>query len=337
MNEDRDTTDIQKSDNPTDVKWLEDSHQRQKLTISNDYLQTIYKRLSLLTALIPSLGLIVAIGLIWRFGISPIEVGLLVSMYALTILGVEVGFHRHFAHRAFQTTTAVRVILAILGAMAAQGGVTFWVAHHRRHHQYTDLPGDPHSPHLHGDGIRGRLWGLWHSHMGWTLDGQITNSMLFAKDLLRDPVIAKVNQLQQYWVILGLVIPTVIGGVLSRTWIGALQGLIWGGLVRVFLGHHFIQSINSICHVYGGRLFDTDNYSTNNLWLAIPTWGQSWHNNHHAFPNSAIVGLKWWQIDIGAWVIRALEFVGLVWDVKMPKAETIEAKIAAKKSTEFIL
>lgn len=337
MNEDIDITEIINSDSAKEVKLLEDFRQSQKLTLANDYLQNIYKRLSLLTVLIPFFGSVVAIGLLWRFGISPVEVGLLISMYALTILGIEVGFHRHFAHHAFQTTTPIRVILAILGAMAAQGGVTFWVAHHRRHHQYTDLPGDPHSPHLNGDGIRGRLIGLWHSHMGWILAGEITNSLIFAKDLLRDPVIAKVNRLQQVWVILGLVIPAVLGGILSGTWLGAFQGFIWGGLVRVFLGHHFIQSINSICHVYGGRLFDTDNYSTNNLWLAIPTWGQSWHNNHHAFPNSAIIGLKWWQIDLGAWVIRTLEFLGLAWNVKAPKEEMIEAKIKATKATEFIL
>lgn len=332
MNEERDITDV-KLDSTTDGKLPENSPPRQKITIASDYLQTIYRQLAFVTVLIPFLGSVVAIGLLWRFGITPVEVGLLVTMYALSILGIEVGFHRLFSHHAFQTTTAVRVILAILGSMAAQGGVTFWVAHHRRHHQYTDLPGDPHSPHLHGDGIRSRLRGLWHAHVGWTLDGEVSNSMLFAKELLRDPVIAKVNQLQQVWVILGLVIPAVIGGIVSWTWMGALQGFLWGGLVRVFLGHQSINSTNSICHVYGGRLFDTDNRSTNNLWLAIPTWGQSWHNNHHAFPNSAIVGLKWWQLDLGAWVIRALEFVGLAWNVKVPTAAMIEAK----KVTEFIL
>jgi stearoyl-CoA desaturase (delta-9 desaturase) len=152
--------------------------------------------------------------------------------------------------------------------------------------------------------------------------------MVFAKELLRDPVITKVNQLYQVWVILGLAIPTVLGGVLTWTWIGALQGLMWGGFVRIFLGLEFFWSINSICHLYGRRPFDTDDRSTNNGWLAIPTWGQSWHNNHHAFQNSAIVGLEWWQIDPGAWVIRLLEFAGLVWNVNVPTASTIEAKKA---------
>lgn len=191
------------------------------------------------------------------------------------------------------------------------------------------LPGDPHSPHLYGDGIRGRLHGLWHAHVSWTLDGEITNSMLFAKDLLRDPIITKVNQLQQVWVILGLAIPAVLGGMLTWTWMGAFQGFIWGGLVRVFLGHQFIASGNSIGHAYGNRPFNTDDRSTNNIWLAIPTWGQSWHNNHHALPNSAIVGLEWWQIDLGAWLIRALEFTSLAWNVKVPTADMIKARKAA--------
>jgi stearoyl-CoA desaturase (delta-9 desaturase) len=316
------------SDNITPVALVTSSRQRQSITIANDYLQTIHKRFALLTVLISFIGSVVAIGLLWLSGIGSVEIGLLVSMYALTILGIEVGFHRHFSHRAFQTSTAVRVILAILGSMAAQGGVIYWVAHHRRHHQYTDLPGDPHSPHLHGDGTRGWLRGLWHAHVGWALGGEITNSMVFAKELLRDPVITKVNQLYQVWVILGLAIPTVLGGVLTWTWIGALQGLMWGGFVRIFLGLEFFWSINSICHLYGRRPFDTDDRSTNNGWLAIPTWGQSWHNNHHAFQNSAIVGLEWWQIDPGAWVIRLLEFAGLVWNVNVPTASTIEAKKA---------
>lgn len=317
------------SDSVAQAKFLAGSRQSPSITIANDYLQTIYRQLSLATVFIPFIGLIVALGSLWLLGIGPVEVGLLVSMYAVTIFGIEVGFHRHFSHRAFQTNTVIRVILAVLGSMAAQGGVIYWVANHRRHHQYTDLPGDPHSPHLHGDGLLNRLRGLWHAHVGWALEGEITNSMLFAKDLLQDPVIAKVNRLQQVWVILGLVIPTIVGGILTGTWMGAFQGFIWGGLVRVFLGQQVINCTNSICHVFGSRPFDTDSHSTNNLWLAIPSWGQSWHNNHHAFPNSAIVGLEWWQIDLGTWVIRLLEFAGLVWDVKVTKLPMVKAKKAA--------
>lgn len=301
---------------------------RDRVRVTNDYFQKIYRRLSLITVLIPFMGTVFAIALLWYVPIGAVEVGLLVGMYALTILGVEVGFHRLFSHRAFETTTPVRVALAILGSMAAQGGVTFWVAHHRCHHQYTDLPNDPHSPHLHGEGIRGRLRGLWHSHLGWVLKGEIPNSMLFAKDMLRDPAIAKVNQWQQYWVLLGLVIPAVIDGLITRTWMGVLLGFLWGGLVRVFLGQQIINATNSICHVYGGRPFKSDDRSTNNVWLAIPSFGQSLHNNHHAFPSSAIVGLKWWQIDPGNWVVWILKATGLAWNVKMPSESQMEAKRA---------
>ncbi|NDJ22082.1 acyl-CoA desaturase [Nostoc sp. B(2019)] len=314
-------------DNTSQKKLLLRVHQGQKITIASDYLQTIYKRLALATFLIPFLGVIVAVGLLWYLKISWLEVCLLLSMCALTTLGIEVGFHRYFSHRTFQTNTTVRVILAILGSMAAQGGVIYWVAHHRRHHQYTDQVGDPHSPHLHRDGILGQLQGLWYAHVGWALDGEVTNSMLFAKDILRDPVISKINQLHHIWVILGLAIPTLLGGILTWTWIGAFQGFLWGGLVRVFLGQQIISSTNSICHLYGDRPFDNHDRSTNNILLAIFSWGQSWHNNHHAFPHSAIAGFEWWQIDPGTWFIRFLEFFGLVWNVHVPIAEMIQAKL----------
>lgn len=296
------------------------------IRVTSDYLQKIYRRLSLITILVPFIGTVFAVGLLWYSPIGLLEVGLLVSIYALTILGIEIGFHRHFSHRAFQTTTPVRVVLAILGSMAAQGGVIFWVAHHRCHHQYTDQPNDPHSPHLSGDGIEGRVRGLWHAHGGWVLKGEIPNTTIFAKDLLRDPAIAKVNQLQHVWVLLGLAIPTILDAILTCSWMGALQGFLWGGLVRIFLGQQVINSTNSICHIYGDRPFNLEDRSTNNIWLAIPSCGQSWHNNHHAFPNSAIVGLKWWQIDPGGWTIQILEKFGLAWDVKQPTANVVKAK-----------
>jgi stearoyl-CoA desaturase (Delta-9 desaturase) len=301
-------------------------HQKQKITLNNEYLQTIYGRLALVTFFVPAFGTLIAITLLWWWKISWLEVALLLSMYAITILGIEVGFHRYFSHRSFQTNSAIKVILAIFGSMAAQGGVIYWVAHHRRHHQYTDQTGDPHSPHLHGDGFIQRLQGFWYAHLGWTFEGEVTNSMVFAKDLLRDPVICKINQLHHIWVILSLAIPTIIGGLLTGTWIGALQGLLWGGFVRIFLGQQIISATNSICHIYGDRPFNSNDRSTNNVWLAIFSWGQSWHNNHHAFPNSAVAGLKWWQIDPGTWVIRLLELLGLVWNVNTPTAKMIQSK-----------
>ncbi len=309
------------------TELLTGSSKRQKITIANDYLRQLQRRFALATVLIPFLGSVLAIGLLWRSGIGAVEVALLVSMYALSIIGITVGFHRHFAHCAFRTNIAVRIILAILGSMAAQGPVIHWVRNHGRHHQYCDQPGDPHSPHLH-EGVRG----LWHGHIGWMLNSEVTNAAVFAKDLLRDSAIAKVNQLYLTWVILGLAIPGVLGGVITGTWMGAWQGFLWGGLVRIFLAHHATWSINSISHLYGNRPFDTSGKSTNNIWLAVPTGGEAWHNNHHAFPNSAKFGLQWWQVDLGYWVIRILEVLGLAWDVKAPTAGMMEAKKVAERA-----
>ncbi|MGK7875555.1 MAG: acyl-CoA desaturase [Xenococcaceae cyanobacterium] len=297
-----------------------------KITLKNDEFQKLQRSWAIANLLIPFIGTIIAIVLACFWGISKIEVGLLVSMYGLTLLGITVGFHRLLAHGAFQTYPVVRVILAILGAMATQGTPIYWVSNHRRHHQYSDRSGDPHSPHVYGENSLNWLQGLWHSQVAWSFTGEVTNPTLFAKDLIRDPVIMKVNKLYLTWVILGLVIPAVLGGVLSRTWLGLLQGLLWGGMMRIFLVHHISSSINSITHLYGSRPFNTRNCSTNNIWLTIPTFGEAWHNNHHAFPNSAKFGLKWWQVDLGYWGIRVLEVVGLAWDVKNTTVEMLEAK-----------
>jgi stearoyl-CoA desaturase (Delta-9 desaturase) len=304
--------------------------QEPKITIKSNYLQVWYRRLAFITVFTPLLGTLIAIALLWHSRIGFIELGLFVGMYAITIFGVEVGFHRYFSHGAFQTTKTIRALLAIFGSMAAQGGVIFWVTHHRRHHQFTDGPGDPHSPYLHGRGVWNQLEGFWHAHQGWMLTGEVSNSLIFAKNLLGDPLIIKLNGLHHIWVLLGLVLPTVLGGVLTWSWMGALNGLLWGGLVRIFVGQQIMFSTNSLCHGIGSRPFEVNDRSTNVAWLAIPSWGQSWHNNHHAFQSSAIAGLKWWQIDPGTWVIRLLERVGLVWNVKVPTEAMQKAKARVK-------
>lgn len=313
-------------DSTTKIEPITISPNRPKITIKSNSLKTSQRLHALVIVLIPLLGTVVAIAIASQLGIGLVEVGLLVSMYALTMMGITVGFHRHFSHCAFQTNTFIRVILAILGSMACQGPLIYWVSNHRRHHQYSDQPGDVHSPYFNEDERLGSLRGLWHAHMGWTFTHEITNAFLFAKDLFRDPVISKVNQLYYVWVLLGLATPTIFGGILTKTWMGALSGFLWGGLVRLFLTYHATNSINSITHIYGNRPFDTREQSTNNIWLALPTGGEAWHNNHHAFPNSAILGQEWWQIDLGGLVIRTLERAGLVWDVKVPTAKMIEAK-----------
>lgn len=300
---------------------------REPITIANEQLNAVQRRVALITVIVPVLGLLLAIGLLWSTGkITLVEIGLLLVMYTLTLLGITVGFHRHFAHRAFQAKPPIRLLLGILGSMAAQGPVVYWVSTHRRHHRHSDQEGDPHSPHLHEEGFFGALYGLWHAHIGWLFRSKITNSAYFAKELLRDPLVMSINKRYFLWILLGFVIPGAVGGLLHLTWLGALNGFLWGGLVRVFLVHHATWSINSITHLYGRRPFATRDQSTNNAWLAIPTLGEAWHNNHHAFPGSAIFGLERTQIDIGAWVINLLEITGGVWDVHRPASETITAK-----------
>lgn len=306
------------------------SKKEAKITIKNDYLQTVQKRFAAATIIIPLIGTLIALKFAWDFGINLMELGLLLVFWFLTMVGgVTVGNHRLLSHCAFKTHPYIRVALAILGSMAAQGPVINWVSNHRRHHQYSDQIGDTHSPNLYQGESWGKLRGMWHSHIGWMLSGELTNSTVFAKDLLQDPVITKINQQYLAFVFLGLLIPAILGGLLSGTWIGIWQGFLWGGLVRIFVVHHLTWSLNSIVHLYGSRSFNTSEKSTNNVWLAIPTGGEAWHNNHHAFPNSAKFGLQWWEVDLGCWFIRTLEVLGLAWDVKVPTLGMIEAKKTA--------
>jgi len=307
-------------DNETTLKPATISSYALGVTEANAAAEKFERRIAVVVVVTPFLGFIAAILLLWGHLIGGVELGILVGMYALTTIGIGVGFHRLFSHQSFQTNTAVGAMLAILGSMAAQGPVLFWAAIHRRHHAYSDRPGDPHSPHFHGEGILGMFRGLWHAHTGWLFVHEITDWSHWIPDLLRDRVLFKINQLYFVWVFVGLLIPAILGGVLTGTWMGAFYGLLWGGLVRIFLLHHATWSVNSITHFYGGRPFCTRDESRNNLFVALVAFGEGWHNNHHAFPNSAKHGLKWWQIDINAWVIRTLEMLGLAWDVKVPTA-----------------
>lgn len=297
-----------------------------KVTINGDSLKTLHRSHAYGIVILPLSGTIAALILAFHSGISFMEISLFLGMWLATGIGIEVGFHRYLSHHAFQAATPIRALLAILGAMAAQGPPIYWAANHRRHHQYSDLPDDAHSPNLHGEDFWGRLQGLGYAHQGWIFDLELTNTYLFAKDLLRDPPIARINQYYFAWIFLGLILPGVIGGIVTKSLMGVLSGFLWGGLVRMFVVHQTTYAVNSICHVFGSRPFKTSDRSTNNFWLAIPTLGGSWHNNHHAFPDSAINGLKWWQVDLSGSFIKVMETLGLVWAVKSISQERIEAK-----------
>ena len=237
--------------------------------------------------------------------------------YALTGLGITVGFHRMLTHRSFKTSAPMRALFAALGSAAIEGPVIEWVSNHRKHHQFSDQPGDPHSPHVdHGGGWTGALRGLYHAHVGWIFDGNaMADEQRYARDLLADPVVKFIDRTFVLWVLLGLAFPFALGYLLTGSLVGGLTGLLWGGAVRIVFLHHATFSINSLCHFFGRRGYDTNDQSRNLVWLALPTLGEAWHNNHHAFPTSASHGLRWWQLDPSGWLISALERMGLVWDV----------------------
>src|ERR687891_286778 len=270
----------------------------------------------LVTAL-PMLALAVAAWRSWEGLLRPSDLVVFGVLYVLTGLGVTVGFHRHLTHRSFKARPAVRAILAVLGSAAIEGPVISWVADHRKHHAFSDRPGDPHSPHVdHGSGWKGALRGLIHAHVGWLfLHTHRGRRSRYAPDLIADPVVSAVDRKFVLCVAGGLAAPFFLGWAFGGTLRDGFTGMLWGGAVRVLVLHHATYSINSLCHFFGRRRFATKDESRNLLWLAPLTMGEAWHNNHHAFPTSAAHGLRRWEIDPSAAVIRALELVGLAWDV----------------------
>lgn len=278
---------------------------------------------------LPLLGCLIAALLLWQQGwMGWLHVGLLLGGWALTTLGITIGFHRLLSHRAFQTYGWIRAFWTLLGAMSVEGSPLIWCAVHRLHHQQSDQAGDPHSPHLHGSGFWNALRGLWFAHTGWLFTGYWSRPQLerFVPDLLADRLLTSVDRLYYVWVLFSLTLPAALGGLCSQSWQGAWLGLLWGGLVRIFLTHHITWSINSICHVWGRREFASADHSCNNWLCGLLAFGEGWHNNHHAFPNSARQGLAWWQFDASWLVIRTLQACRLAWKVRLPKPEWLAAK-----------
>jgi stearoyl-CoA desaturase (Delta-9 desaturase) len=295
-------------------------------------LDTADRIANLVATLLP-IGLVgLAAWLTWGGALHWPDLVALALTYLLTGLGVTVGFHRLFTHRSFKTSAPMRALLAALGSAAVEGPVIEWVANHRKHHQFSDQPGDPHSPHVdRGSGWRGALGGLFHAHVGWIFNGDaMADEQRYAKDLLADPVVCFIDRTFLLWVLAGFAFPFGLGFALTGTIVGGLTAMLWGGAVRLFLLHHATFSINSLCHFFGRQRFATADQSRNLLWLALPTLGEAWHNNHHAFPTSAAHGLRWWQLDPSAWLIAGMERVGLVWDVIRVGPERELAKLAAR-------
>lgn len=276
-----------------------------------------------LSHVIPLVGAITAITLIPWMPPTSLDIAMTLVLWALTLgVGISVGFHRLFSHRAFRTPTPIAVAIGILGSMAGQGPLVAWVALHRRHHQFSDAPGDPHSPWLSGLGFGGWLQGLWHSHFGWVLTYDMPDPLFYAPDLLRDKALNRTSQLFLVWYLLGIGLPALIGGMVFQSWEGAFRSFLWSGCLRVAATSQITWCINSICHLFGRHTHDTGDHSMNLAWLAIPSFGESWHNNHHASPSAAAFGRSWRQVDLGYLFIIALKSLGLAYEIKPPRLST---------------
>ena len=288
------------------------------------------RRVNMAAVVIPFLAVALAVPLLWGDWIGPSDVIVFAIMYTLSGFGVTVGFHRMLTHRAFATHPATRYVFAILGSLSVQGPVIDWVADHRKHHAHTDEEGDPHSPHVgHGSGVRGALRGLWHAHAGWLwrTHGQ-ARAHKYARELIEDRGMRRINRRFPLIVLASLALPALMGLALTGTLHGALTALVWGGFARIFLQHHITWSVNSVCHFFGRRRFAVDDHSTNVFWLALPSLGESWHHNHHAFPRSAAHGLRWWELDPSAALIALMRRLGLAWDVVTITPERQAQKLA---------
>jgi stearoyl-CoA desaturase (Delta-9 desaturase) len=283
-----------------------------------------------LVTAIPFLALGAVAWQAWDRALHWHDIAVFAIVYVFTGLGVTVGFHRYLTHRSFSTSKQLRAVLGALGSAAIEGPVISWVADHRKHHAFSDCDGDPHSPHVgHGGGWRGQFRGLVHAHLGWLfIHTQRAARKRYAPDLVGDPVISFIDRTFVLWALLGLAAPFGLGVAIGGTITTGLTGLLWGGAVRIFVLHHVTYSINSLCHFFGRQRFDTGDESRNLLWLALPSFGEAWHNNHHAFPTSARHGLRLWEraLDPSGIVIRLLELTGLVWDVVRVSPERQERK-----------
>ena len=272
-------------------------------TLGGEQKRSIEQITLLLFITVPFLALLAAVPLAWGWGVSWLDLGLLVFFYFLGCHGITIGFHRYFTHGSFKAKRPLRIALAIMGSLAVEGPLVRWVADHRKHHKYSDKDGDPHSPWRYGNSLRGLTKGFVWAHVGWLFDPEQTPIDKYAPDLAKDRDLLRISRLFWLWVLTSILLPPVLGALLTWSWQGALSAFFWAGLVRVFLLHHVTWSINSICHAIGERPFQARDKSTNFWPLAILSFGESWHNMHHADPTAARHGVLRGQIDESARVI----------------------------------
>ena len=280
--------------------------------------------------IVPSLALVLSVLVAWGWGLSWVDLGLMVAFYVFTTLGVTVGFHRYLTHSSFKTNRVLRVVLAVAGSMAVQGPVLHWVADHRRHHAFSDREGDPHSPWLFGTSPIALVRGFWHAHLGWIFERDLTNQRRFVPDLLADRDMRVVHRLFGLCTAVTVGLPAVLGGLITWSWWGALTAFFWAGLVRIALLHHVAWSINSICHLIGARPFASRDRSVNCWPLALLSMGESWHNLHHADQTCARHGVRRGEIDVSARLIWMFEKFGWAHDVRWPRKERL-ARLAVAR------
>lgn len=295
-----------------------------------EHITTLSTRIAnLIAVVVPFVGLLAAVFLLWGVAFNWVYLFIMVGMYLVTGLGITVGFHRFFTHKSFDTPRPVAYLLGVFGCMAMQGSIIQWAAVHRSHHQHSDDHNDPHSP-VAGrgrwTGVLGVLRGLWHAHAGWLFRPKADGLGRYVRDLNKDRLVRSVSRFFPLWVLVGMLVPAALGGLFTMSWMGVLLGFLWGGLVRVFLVHHVTWSVNSVCHIWGSRPFESHDHSRNNALFGVLAMGEGWHNNHHAFPTSARHGLSWWQFDLSYIVIRTMGLVGLASNIRVPALERVEAK-----------
>ncbi|MFO0963716.1 MAG: acyl-CoA desaturase [Phycisphaerales bacterium] len=289
------------------------------------------KLINLGAVIVPPLGLLAAIALLWGVAFNGWYLALMAGMVIVTGAGITIGYHRLCTHKSFDTPAVVRYFFAVAGSMAVQGPVIRWCGEHRRHHQHSDTEGDPHSPHMSADGSWGEgFWatarGAYHAHLGWLFVERSQGLGKYVPDLRADRALVLADRQFVMWVIAGLLLPALIAGLVTMSWWGALLGFLWGGLVRVFLVHHITWSVNSVCHLWGTQPYESHDESRNNPLVGVLALGEGWHNNHHAFPTSARHGLRWWEFDASYLFIRALALVGLARRIRVPSPERVEAR-----------
>jgi len=273
---------------------------------------------------VPFLAVLASGFVLWGRGFGWVDLGIAYGMLLVAGHGITVGFHRYFTHGSFKAKRPLKIALAITGSLAIEGPVIRWVADHRRHHAYSDKPGDPHSPHEYGEGFTAQMKGLWHAHIGWLFDPEQTSIEKYAPDLQADPDLVKVHQKFPHLVAVSLILPAVLGLAITQSLGGMLTAFFWGSLVRVFVLHHVTWSINSLCHTFGNRPFKTRDKSTNFWPLAIISMGESWHNLHHADPTAARHGVDRGQLDSSARLIWFFEKCGWAYDVRWPTRERLD-------------